>query len=278
MRITTTFLFLFFITSCATGTGKEKIYTGSTPAAPVVRSFLGIPLTDSIDFIRWQLFIQGDRYHLHANYGIGKPNTNGFINDGIKIELSGKLKKEKNYCTLENGEKILSAVELNEDLLHLLDTGNNMLVGNGGWSYALNNLTPSVTDQVSVIAKQTALKDSMSFEGRTPCNVPGVIEPGSLCYKIKWYIVLYAKNNAPAGFKILGTRWRKEGGITGNWMISKAKNGGIIYQLNYGLSDGKGSGILYLMKLDEGVLVFTDAKEKPLVGDEDFSYTLNRKF
>jgi hypothetical protein len=278
MRIITGFLSFLLFASCATGTGKERTYTGSTPAAPVVRSFLGIALADSIDFIRWQLFINDDQYHLHANYGIGKPNTNGFINDGIKIELSGKLKREKNYWSLQNGDKTLKTVELNDNLLHLLDVDNNMLVGNGGWSYTLNSLTHSVTDEVSVTAKQTALKDSMSFEGRTPCSVPGVFAPGTLCYKIKWYIVFYGRNNEPAGFKILGTRWRKEGGITGNWKISKGKNGGIIYQLNYGLSDGKGNGVLYLMKLDEGVLIFTDANGKLLVGDEDFSYTLNRYF
>ena len=91
-------------------------------------------------------------------------------------------------------------------------------------------------------------------------------------------MVLYAKNNQPAGFKILGTRWRKEGGVTGNWKMNKGKNGTIIYQLNYQLNENNGSGILYLLKLDERVLLFTDANGKLLVGDEDFSYTLNRRW
>jgi hypothetical protein len=49
------------------------------------------------------------------------------------------------------------------------------------------------------------------------------------------------------------------------------KNGRIIYQLN----DEKENGFLYLLKLDEHILVFTDANGKLLVGDEDFSFTLN---
>src|ERR1044072_7665052 len=98
MKICIAFLSVFLIASCATGRGKEKIYTGSTPAAPVVRSFLGIPAGDSIDFIRWQIFIDGDQYSLHANYGISKANSNGFINNGKKTEIMGKLKKEKHYC------------------------------------------------------------------------------------------------------------------------------------------------------------------------------------
>ena len=42
------------------------------------------------------------------------------------------------------------------------------------------------------------------------------------------------------------------------------------------MNDDKGNGLLYLLKLDEHILVFTDAHEKLLVGNEDFSYTLNR--
>lgn len=279
MKISIAFLSVFFITACATGRGKEKTYTGSTPAAaPVVRSFLGIAPGDSIDFIRWQISIDGNQYSLHANYGIAQPNTSGFINGGIKTDIKGTLKKENNYYYFQNGNKTLRAVKLNDDLLHLLDADNHMLVGNGGWSYTLNSLAPSGTDQSNVNAKQTTLKDSMSFEGRTPCGVPGLFEPGTTCYKVKWYVVLYAKNNQPAGFRILGTRWRKEKGVTGNWKINTGKNGRIIYQLNYALADDKGSGVLYLLKLDEGVLIFTDADGKLLVGDKDFSYTISRHF
>ena len=180
MRTITIFLSLVILTSCG-ATGKERSYTGSTPVGPVIRSFLGIPLSDSIDFIRWQLFIRDDQYHLHANYGIGKPNTNGFMNDGVKMELSGAIKRDKNYYSLQNGEKALKLVELNEDLLHILDTDNNMLVGGGGWSYTLNNMMPSVSDKVSMNAPAGSLKDSMAFLGRTPCKVPGLFPPAREC-------------------------------------------------------------------------------------------------
>jgi hypothetical protein len=273
MKIISTLLFFLFITSCTSG--KEKTYTGSTPAANVIRSFLGISLSDSVDFIRWELFISDDQYHLRCNYGIGKPNTNGFINGGKRIELRGELKKEKFYCHLQNGNKILKIAELNEDLLHLLDADNNLLVGNGGWSYTLNNVNPLNTDQINFAAQQTVLKDSMAFEGRTPCKVPGVIVAGTECYKLKWYIVLYAnaEKNEPGTYKLLGTLWYKEGGRKGNWRVISGKNGRIIYQLN----DEKGNIFVRLLKIDEHILVFTGADGKLLAGDEDFSYTLNRK-
>jgi len=91
--------FLILLASCAGG--KESTYIGSTPATSnVVRSFLGIPFSDSIDFIRWKITMLDNKYSLQCNYGIGKPNTNGFISNGKWIALRGGLKKEKNF--LEN--------------------------------------------------------------------------------------------------------------------------------------------------------------------------------
>ncbi len=52
MKIITVFLSIFFFVSCADA--KEKTYIGSTPAGRAIKSFLEIPLPDSIDFIRWK--------------------------------------------------------------------------------------------------------------------------------------------------------------------------------------------------------------------------------
>src|SRR5205085_8534051 len=90
-------IFLAIIPLLSASTSKESRYTASTPAGTVVRTFLGIPLTDSVDFIRWKLTINADHYSLECNYGIGKPNTNGFYNGGKTISVNGILKKEKNY-------------------------------------------------------------------------------------------------------------------------------------------------------------------------------------
>lgn len=254
--------------------GKEVVYTASTPAGPVVRTFLGIPLGDSVDFIRWKLTLLDNRYVLNCRYGISKPNTNGFINDGNTVEIRGELKKEGNYYRLKNGHRILRIAGLNSNLLHLLNAENKLLVGNSGWSYTLNTNAPTLTNKVSITAKQNHVEDSMVFEGRTPCGVPGIIAPGVLCYKLKWHIVLYGNKaiNEPGTYKAFGTPYRKEGGKKGNWKIMTLANNSVIYQLD----DDSGNGFLYLLKVDEHILLFTDARGKLLVGDEDFSYTLNR--
>ena len=82
-------LTIMFILVAACIQAKEIKYTGSTPAGPEVRRFLGIPLADSVDFIRWVLVIDNNQYVLDCNYGISKPNTPGFINDGKRIKLTG---------------------------------------------------------------------------------------------------------------------------------------------------------------------------------------------
>jgi hypothetical protein len=254
---------------------KQRAYTGSTPANAATRAFIGIPMSDSVDFIRWKLVIFDTRYELQCNYGIGKPNTNGFINGGKQVALKGECRKEKNTYQFKNGTKTLKAVELNTDLLHLLNEDKTLMIGNGGWSYTINNITPSALSQTGLTALPGTLKDSVVFDGRTPCNISGVVAPGTACYKLKWSVVLYAdpKNNKPLGYRIRCTAWRNEGSRKGTWKIVTAKNGRITYQLN----NDKGNGYLYLLKLDEGILAFTDVKGNLLVGNEDFSYTLNRR-
>ena len=268
MKTLATILSLVMFVSCADS--KETNYTGSTPAASIVRTFLGIPQSDSIDFIRWKLSLTDLKFSLECNYGIGKPNTNGFYNGGKKVALTGTVKRDAgtNTYVLQNGNQTLKLVELNGNLLHIANSDNTLLVGNGGWSYALNNIASSPTSQIKVAAKQTSFKDSIAYQGRTPCGVPN-INKSNECYKLKWYLVLYSNNS----YKVLGTGYRVEGGKKGIWKTIKGNDGRIIYQLN----DDNGKPFLNLVKLDEGVLIFTDEKGNLLVGDHDFSYTLNRK-
>ena len=274
MKLIVTFLLFTLLGSCANS--KETNYTASTPAAPLIRTFLGISLTDSIDFIRWKLSLTDKKYSLECRYGIGKPNTNGFYNEK-KVVIRGIVKRENNNYILENGSHVLKLAELNANLLHVVNNDHTLLRGGGGWSYALNKMAPSATNQFNMITKQQiVIKDSIAFEGRTPCGVPHIIEPGKECYKLKWYLVLYSnKKNEPDTYRILGTPYRRDdGGKRGNWLVTTGQDGRIIYQLN----DENGKPFIYILQLDKGVLIFTDVDGNLLVGDHDFSYTLNRRF
>ena len=254
---------------------KEKIFVGSTPANSIVRTFLGISLTDSIDFIRWKLVLQDGKYQLQCNYGIGQPNTNGFINGGKRVEWKGSFSKKENAYQLNYSNRKLKLVELNADLLHIINNDRHLLVGNGGWSYTLNCISPASSNLANVTTSPIVIKDSVEFEGRTPCGVPGIIPSGKLCYKLKWYIVFYSNGEThnSGRYRLFGTGWRAQGGLRGNWDVRSDKDDRIIYQLK----DEQGKTFIHLLQLDERVLIFTDVNGKLLVGDEDFSYTLNRK-
>ena len=250
--------------------GKENSFTGSTPAGPVVRNFLGISLTDSVDFIRWNFEFKDDKYTLVCNYGIGQPNTNGFYNGGKIVKIVGDFTREKNYLVLVNAGKKLFVAELNQSLLHLADEKKNLLVGTGGWSYTLNKLFATETNQFSLSPTPVVLKDSMSFHGRTPCRE---IDSRPECRKLKWLVIFFAdpKTNQPTTFRITGTTYNHEN-KTGRWQIITGKDGRKIYELDF----FENRKPLYLLRLDENNLLFVDAKGNLLVGNLDFSYSLSR--
>src|SRR5688572_9071042 len=187
MRLLISILVMIVAHSCASG--NQRSFTGSTPAGEVVRAFLGIPATDSIDFIRWTLAFKENSFDLNCRYGIGKPNTNGFINNGKTIAITGNYIKDANGYRLQHGKKELFLHEINGSLLHVLDDNRKMIVGNGGWSYTLNEVGGKSEKDARIMTSGLPSKDSMTFEGRTPCG--GLARASELdqCLKLKWRIV-----------------------------------------------------------------------------------------
>ena len=56
------------------------------------------------------------------------------------------------------------------------------------------------------------------------------------------------------------------------WEIVQGKNGSLIYKLYH---EKRGMN-LYLLRAGETILIFTDPEGNLLVGNKDFSYTLNK--
>lgn len=269
-------LLIALLATTTSARSKEILFTASTPADQHVRVFLGISTKDSIDFIRWQLTLLDNRFSIQCNFGIGKPNTNGFINGGKQISFDGAWSKVKNLITLSYEDRILKLIELNKSLMHILDAGDKLMLGNGGWSYTLNNPAATSTSQVSLKPEPIQFLDSMVFDGRTPCAVPGIIPAGMDCYKLKWRIILYVdrQTQQPAGYRVLGTVRRNETPFGGNWTMSRDNDSRIMIHL----LDQQGGMLVHLLAGDENVLFFTDAGGRLLVGNGDFSYTMNRKW
>lgn len=257
--------------SCVHGT--ERSFTGSTAVNNDVRLFLSISFSDSIDFIRWKLEISDDdHYHLQCNYGIGKPNTDGFMNGGKAVELSGPGKFEKNIWLLQNGIHSLKFIELNRNLLHILNNDGQLAIGTGGWAYTLSSTNPENSPHLNNASSITTIKDSLVFHGRTPCLIPG-LTVGSNCIKLKWQIVLYAaqNRNSEGDCHLRGTNWRDVYIKNARWKIKTTKDGYKLFEIRAEKAD------INMLMLDQRVLLFTDESGIPLTGNEDFSYTLSRK-
>jgi hypothetical protein len=128
------------------------------------------------------------------------------------------------------------------------------------------------------------------FEGRFPC--PGVaiqlkISIDDDCAKLKCDLTLYRDSVTfqPTKFVFTivggGDVVKQEGGsyrlkiLEGKWAIVKgikSNPDAVVVQLDF----GKLGAYLYLMKADENVLFILDENKEFRVGNEDFSYTLNR--
>ena len=267
-----TVFFALCLVFCTAPAGFERNYTASTPASSLVRHFLGINQRDSIDFIRWQLKITDlKEFRLSCTYGIGKPNTNGFIKEW-KVECKGQVNFRDNILTFLSNGKSLSTLVLNQNILHILNEDGTMMTGNGGWSYTLNTRDPIQTSEINLRQKNIGFKDSVVFVGRTPCR--GVEELLILrsrpeCYKKKWLVRLYKDNSsASSGTYKLGS----DGSRTGKWVLKKNNAGMIIYRL-----DLNNKNALDLLHVDENIVYILDGKAGIMVGDHDFSYSLNRR-
>ena len=116
------------------------------------------------------------------------------------------------------------------------------------------------------------------FEGRSPCH--GIARELNLpqhegCHKVKWRVTLYQhpETSAPTTYKVEGTLHRQRA-REGTWSIgSGAKTGSneTIYHLG-----ATSEPAILLLKADDNVLFFLGHDRELMVGNADFSYTLNR--
>lgn len=262
----------------------------STPGDSIIKTMLNIEQNFPVDFIRWHLLIQpeGQTFELNINYGLSQPNTLGFTADGQKKSLRGtyqvhnSLHGEVYQLKSETAKVAFSFLKLNEDLYHLLDAEQHLLLGNGGWSYSLNR-KGAIRSKAKLPALATAATLSKStplvtvFDGRTPCselaqdyNIPVSNE----CFKLKWRLTLYRNSSTLKPSTYTLTRiFRRANAIEGTWTIAQ-KGEALIYQLHP--KDPRDEALQFLVG-DENVLFFLDKEQHILVGNEDFSFALNRK-
>ena len=159
------------------------------------------------------------------------------------------------------------------------------MVGNGGWSYTLNNVTPDkIIYSLPTLTNSTiVLKDTSSqviYDGRTPCQdfaAENRLTVNQTCFKLKWKLILNKdpKTLQPTTYQLRRTNSR-ESDITGNWAIIKgtASNpDAIIFQLD----PDKPNQAISLFVGDENVLFFLHKDKNLFIGNDNFSFTLNKR-
>jgi hypothetical protein len=119
------------------------------------------------------------------------------------------------------------------------------------------------------------------FDGRTPCQSfagDHLMNVSSECIKLKWRLVL---NRDPVTLQPTTYTMRKvvdyrPRDVTGKWSLTKGLPGNpnvLIIQID----PGKGKETISLLVGDENVLFFLDTDNNLYAGNNDFSYTLNKK-
>lgn len=291
-RNTLLLLSVFLSASCsATITKSEIILIGSTPGDELAKTMLGIPAETKVDFIRWNLILDDkNAFVLDINYGESQPNTLGFKGDGktkifkgtFSVSKSSSFREVYHLKSADFFTEILIA-KLNENIFHLLTSQNQMMVGNGGWSYSLNKKNPVDTDEILIAS--TILDDQsiqLVFDGRTPCqeiaNEHPEMKATPSCFKIKWRLTLNKDSitHQPTTCTIRNIVDNQPRDVSGKWEIVKgtATNpNAIIYKIKV---DNLAEPISLLVG-DGNILFFLDKNNDPMIGNKDFSFTMNKK-
>jgi hypothetical protein len=285
---------IFLTASCSAGNIKpEIILIGSTPGDEPIKTMLTIPAETKVDFIRWNLILDDKKaFILDIAYGESKPNTLDFKSAGkqtikgtyliVKNQMENRF-KEIYQLKSDDLPGIISIVKINENLFHILTPQNQLMIGNGGWSYSLNR--KAFVDSGKILIS-SSVRDNKSlqlvFDGRTPCQEIATEHPemnaGPSCFKIKWRLILNRDSITyePTTCTIRNIVNNQPRDVTGRWTIIKgtATNAeAIIYKVQ---ADNLAEPILFFLG-DENVLLFLDKDNNPFIGNEDFSFTMNKR-
>jgi hypothetical protein len=159
---TASLLFFIVTNSCSQKNNRESssapgVFVASTPCSKGTRPLPGIPASAGCELIKWKLTLYQDEsaktpatYKLQCLFGLPQQGTTGFIGGGTKVEMEGKWTISKGIAsdphaivyrlTDNKTNKTISFLKLNDDLLHLLASDQQLMIGTAAWSYTLNRI------------------------------------------------------------------------------------------------------------------------------------------
>lgn len=147
--------------ACAqTPAPQATIFVASTPCDKDLKPLPGMLSNTDCEFAKWHLTLyhsssgEPANYKLVCEYGMTRPNTNLVGEEKQNLKLEGKWTIKKGTKTntdaivyqLEAGDQHISFLQLSNNLLHLLDNEDKLMIGTPGWSFTLNR----VNDKTSI--------------------------------------------------------------------------------------------------------------------------------
>lgn len=295
------------------GPSTSTVFAATSPCDHASRSLLKIPETADCELIKWRLTLSYDpgtlaptTYELNYSYGLPKQGTTEFSHVRTKVERKGSWTTVRGTKTdsdaivyrldADKPQEALSFLKLDDYLIHFLDRDEGLMVGSAGWSYTLNRVgdvgrqTQQTRPASIATVKSSAPTPSappvtadavvaVAFVGRSPCRDAAIQLNKAVeadCVKVKWDLTLYRNPNTrtPTTYKLKGTFFR-ERIREGKWTIVRGTNvnpDAVVYQLD----PDKPQESLSFLKAADNVLFFLDKERNLLVGNENFSYTLNK--
>lgn len=289
-----------FLSNDNTTTSGGFTLIGSTPGDPLIKSMLHIRQDKEVDFIRWTLSMDTTRsdsnnFTLNLEYGLSQPNTTGFAQGRVDTTIAGKYviindnhtTPAEVYQFIYDGtaSPSLSLKILNDNVFHVLTPDNKLMSGNSGWSYTLSrknhriNQAPTAASLANNPFRSEDKGESVVFAGRTPCGeIAGDynFKVNEDCFKLKWKLTLHRDKNTllPTKYTLRRTDQRTND-IEGNWDIVNMNKNNCSLTI-YRLDPDKPGKTISLLAGDDNVLFFMDKKQNLYVGNQNFSYTINR--
>lgn len=142
-----------FFASYAQDSKPFATYVGTSPCGNIIKPLLGIKDDSECEFTKWTMTLSQQKVNAPAEvklvyrFGIGKPNTSGFMEEK-RVEFSGHWTIQKGTKTKPNAivyqitlhgiDKNLLFVKLSNNSIHMLDSQRGLMIGNAGHSYTFN--------------------------------------------------------------------------------------------------------------------------------------------
>jgi hypothetical protein len=285
---------------------ESTTFAGTSLCAEIARPLLNISAEAQCDRTKWNLTLYVNRrtqapttYRLSSEYGYHIDNRTLIMKGSNVREGNWSIAtgvKSDRYATVyqldpSDPQRTIAFQRIDSNIIHLLDRDRSLVIGSAAQSFTLSRIdnranAAAALEEVSMkrLASEPNTHTSPPvrvFSGRTPCRAVArqLKHPvAGDCMKLKWELTLNQDPNTsnPTTFKMRGTLFR-DFDREGKWAILQgrpADANATIYRLDF----DKVEKPLFLLKADDNILFFLHNDGSLMVGNSDFSYTLNREF